>query len=121
MTKQKTTVQIETEKTNLQHELAYMYLHKSGYKILLRNYESVVGEMDMIAKQNGDLVFVGVNREPLDTVAAYYIKRYGLNVRNINVRFVRVNVDHELYGTGETKYTKYEISETVEHIIPKIV
>ncbi len=40
--------------------LATAYLEKSGYKILVRNYRQKCGEIDIIAKDQGTLVFVEV-------------------------------------------------------------
>lgn len=41
-------------------ELAHCYLIKEGYKVLLKNYRSVLGEIDLIAKEGEVLVFVEV-------------------------------------------------------------
>ena len=77
-------------------ELAYQFLCSLGYKVLLRNYESPLGEIDMIAKEKGALVFVEVKtrasesmgtpfeavtfhkRRQIQKNAEYYIKRYGI-------------------------------------------
>jgi putative endonuclease len=40
--------------------LAARYLKKSGYKILEQNYRNKLGEIDIIAKEKGVLVFVEV-------------------------------------------------------------
>lgn len=80
----------------LGEELAFQYLKKKGYKILLRNYESPLGEIDLIAKEKGALVFIEVKTRSNDAMglpsesvtpfkrrqivksAQYYIKRYGI-------------------------------------------
>ncbi|MFH1077128.1 MAG: YraN family protein [Pseudomonadota bacterium] len=41
-------------------EIATAYLIDKGYKILERNYSSKLGEIDIIAKENGCLAFVEV-------------------------------------------------------------
>lgn len=41
-------------------QLAVEYLVKSGYKILERNYKSKIGEIDIIAWDNNQIVFVEV-------------------------------------------------------------
>jgi putative endonuclease len=41
-------------------ELAVRYLKNRGYRILERNYRIKFGEIDIIAEQGGDLVFVEV-------------------------------------------------------------
>lgn len=40
--------------------LAVRYLKKNGYKILEQNYRNNIGEIDIIAKEKGALVFVEV-------------------------------------------------------------
>ncbi|MBW2605393.1 MAG: YraN family protein [Deltaproteobacteria bacterium] len=40
--------------------LAVRYLKKNGYKIIERNYRNKLGEIDIIAKEKGTLVFVEV-------------------------------------------------------------
>jgi putative endonuclease len=40
--------------------LAVRYLKKNGYKILEQNYRNKIGEIDIIAKEKGTLVFVEV-------------------------------------------------------------
>ena len=40
--------------------LAIRYLKKNGYKILEQNYRNKLGEIDVIAKEKGTLVFVEV-------------------------------------------------------------
>ena len=41
-------------------EIATNYLKKSGYKILARNYSNQIGEIDIIAKEKGTIVFVEI-------------------------------------------------------------
>ena len=87
----------------LGEELAYHELRRRGYKVLLRNYECVLGEIDMIAKHQGFLVFVEVRtrsteemgtpaesvtpekRRKIVKVAKYYLNRYG--IQNVPCRF----------------------------------
>ena len=77
-------------------ELAFQFLRSRGYKILLRNYTSALGEIDLVAKEDGMLVFVEVKtrtsesmgapaesvtrrkRRQITRSAQAYLKRYGL-------------------------------------------
>lgn len=51
-----------------------------GYKILLKSYECKIGTVDFVAKKDGKLFFVGVNRPRIEVqlVSTYYLKRYGI-------------------------------------------
>ncbi len=89
-------------------ELAFHYLSSHGYKILLKNYECALGEIDLVAKEKGALVFIEVKtrrscllgtpaeqvtfqkRHQIVKVAQYYIKRYG--IWNVPCRFDVVSV-----------------------------
>ena len=89
-------------------ELAYHFLSAKGYKILLKNYECALGEIDLVAKEKGVLVFIEVKTRrseafgsPLDSItrqkrhqivktAQYYLKRYG--IKNVACRFDVVSI-----------------------------
>ena len=92
----------------LGEELAGHYLARWGYKILLKNYECPLGEIDLVAKEKGALVFIEVKTRsslsagsPLESVtfhkraqitkcAKYYIKRYG--IKDVPCRFDVVSI-----------------------------
>ncbi len=89
-------------------ELAFHFLQSSGYKILLKNYECPLGEIDLIAKEKGALIFVEVKtrrsverglpaesvtfakQQQIVKIARYYIQRYG--IREVPCRFDVVSV-----------------------------
>ncbi len=89
-------------------ELAFHELKRRGYKVLLKNYECGLGEIDLIAKDKGCLVFIEVKtrkstvmgfpaeavtlekRRQIIRVAKYYLKRYG--IPDISCRFDVVSV-----------------------------
>ncbi len=94
---------IPHQRGELGEELAFQALRRRGYKILLRNYECLLGEIDLIAKDKGFLVFIEVKtrssydkgfpaesvtpqkRKQIVRVAQYYLKRYG--IRDVFCRF----------------------------------
>ncbi|MBI4432903.1 MAG: YraN family protein [Candidatus Omnitrophica bacterium] len=89
-------------------ELAAQYLSRRGYKILLKNYECDLGEIDLVAKEKGALIFIEVKTRrsdfmgmPAESVtfhkraqivkcAQYYMKRYG--IKDIPCRFDVVSI-----------------------------
>ncbi len=96
-------------------ELAGQFLSAHGYKILLKNYECGLGEIDLIAKESGHLVFIEVKtrrslamgtpaesvtfqkRRQIVKTAEYYVKRYG--IKNVPCRFDVVSVLFHLENT----------------------
>jgi len=89
-------------------DLAAKVLKKQGYKILERNYVTPIGEIDIIARHQGDLVFIEVKTrrsnkfaEPRDAVnpakqarlqrlADYYLQRKRLG--EVEMRFDVVGI-----------------------------
>jgi len=83
--------------------LAVRYLKKNGYKILEQNYRNKIGEIDIIAKEKGTLVFVEVKarkthvfgnpkwavtpkkQRKISMVALYYLK--ATNQTHVKARF----------------------------------
>jgi putative endonuclease len=47
-------------------DLAVNYLKKKGYRILEKNFRTQLGEIDIIAEQNGTIVFVEVKTRTTD-------------------------------------------------------
>jgi len=83
--------------------LAKDYLKRQGYKILTQNYRKKYGEIDIVAQQKNDLIFVEVKtctqsefgspeswvtyrkQQQIGKMAASYIKEH--RYRNFNCRF----------------------------------
>ena len=58
------------ELARIGEDAAARYLQAQGYAILERNYRTDLGEVDLIARHGGDLVFVEVkSRTPSDSFA----------------------------------------------------
>lgn len=51
-------------------ELACSFLKKNGYSILQRNYRKRCGEIDIIAQENGDLVFIEIKTRSGDELGS---------------------------------------------------
>jgi Predicted endonuclease distantly related to archaeal Holliday junction resolvase len=89
-------------------DLAVAHLKKAGYRIIERNYRCTLGEIDIVAKDDGDLVFVEVRsvkserfgepqesigiekRKKLSRLSLYYLQDKGLD--DCNARFDIVSV-----------------------------
>ena len=65
------------EKGRQAEDVAAGFLESSGYRIVERNFTCRIGEIDIIARQNGELVFVEVrSRSSQSTVnPAYSVNR----------------------------------------------
>lgn len=51
------------EKGNKGEEVAISYLKKNGYKILEKNYENKIGEIDIVVKKDNVIVFIEVKAQ----------------------------------------------------------
>jgi len=96
---------------NFAEQLAVEILSKNGYKIIDTNFASKFGEIDIIAKHLGELVFVEVKARhnlrfgyPEEAVtpqklakikctADYYLKINRLNYKNIRIDVVSLLFD----------------------------
>ena len=75
--------------------MAARYLRNQGYKIIVRNFRCTLGEIDIVARDGGTLVFVEVKtrtyddptpeeqvntfkRHQLSKAAKFYLSRYGV-------------------------------------------
>lgn len=96
----------------LRHELgkfgedeATKYLKNKGYNIIERNFECKQGEIDIIALDREELVFVEVKTrsdkmygEAAEAVTPFKIKhlinsiKYYLYIRNLETEFIRIDV-----------------------------
>jgi putative endonuclease len=92
-------------------DLAAAALKKQGYRILERNYVTPLGEIDLIARQGRDLVFIEVKTRaslgfgaPQDAVSApkqerlrrladYYLKRKGLVEARVRFDVVGITIN----------------------------
>lgn len=91
------------EKGKLGEEIAFKYILSKGGKVIEKNYRTKMGEIDLIARLNGELVFVEVKsrsninygypsesvnykkKRKISNVAKYYILENSLE--NLSIRF----------------------------------
>lgn len=59
-------------------EIACEFLIKNNYKILIKNFRCKIGEIDIIAKENDEIIFVEVKTRKQ--------KKYGLPAEAVNKR-----------------------------------
>lgn len=96
------------EKGRIGESIAQSYLISKGGSILEKNYKTKIGEIDIIARLNGELVFIEVKsrsninfgfpaeavnykkREKIINVAKYYLMKNCLH--NISIRFDVIEV-----------------------------
>lgn len=101
------------------------YVKRLGYKILERNFECKLGEIDIIAKDKDELVFIevktrtGINYGEASEAITKYKKRHLLNSikyylykRNLEDEFVRIDVA-EVYVEGKNIKINY-IKKAIE-------
>lgn len=86
-------------------DVAEIYLLKKHYKIIERNFSCRQGEIDIIAKDKDEIVFIEVKTrtnkrygEPIDAITYYKKKhiiksiKYYLYIKNLENAFVRIDV-----------------------------
>ena len=96
------------QKGKLGEEIALKYITSKGGKIIEKNYRTKIGEVDLIAKLNGEIVFVEVKsrsninygypseavnykkRKKITTVAKFYILDNSL--QDTSIRFDVIEV-----------------------------
>ena len=106
-------------------ELACKYLEDNGYKIVERNFEAKQGEIDIIALDKQEIVFIevktrtGINYGEASEAITRYKKRHLLNSikyylykRNLENEFIRIDVA-EVYVKGENIKINY-IKKAIE-------
>ena len=109
------------QRGNSGEEIASAYLENLGYKILVKNFQCRQGEIDIIALDNDEFVFVEVKTrtgikygEPKEAVqrtkqkhiklvASYYLYMYSLN--DIPVRFdvIEILINNSTYKLNHIK------------------
>jgi putative endonuclease len=107
----------------LGEKMACAFLGKNGYEIVTTNYRCSEGEMDIIAKQQGALVFIEVRtkksgtfgspeesitirkKEKLRNVAGHYLQELGSLPAAWRIDIVAIEMD------GRSKVKRIEIIE----------
>ncbi len=112
-------------------DVATGLLKKKGYKILKRNYKNKIGEIDIIAKNKDNLIFIEVktrSTEKFGTPAeavTYYKKQKIVNTAkmylienptDLNIRFDIV----EVYGSFDGECFVYEKTNHFEAVFLEV-
>lgn len=105
-------------------DIAVRYLQEKGYIIIERNFDCKQGEIDVIAKDNKEIVFVEVKtrtnknygkpKEAVNKIKKKHIYRsaeYYIYLKHIEDRPVRIDVI-EVYKKGE-KYILNHIKQAI--------
>ncbi len=77
-------------------ERAARYLKKRGYTIVCRNYRAPCGEIDIIAKEDGTLVFVEVKARNTDTYGGAKV-----SINRAKMQKITRVAQHYLKETGQ--------------------
>lgn len=96
---------IKQQKGKLGEDLAAKYLENIGYKIIERNFKCKLGEIDIIAQDNNEKIFVEVKTrstfhygKPVDAVNKIkqkHIKKstqYYIHKNDLENEFIRIDV-----------------------------
>lgn len=97
-------------------ELAYEFLAKNNYKIITRNFRCKIGEIDIIAEDGDELVFIEVKTRkqrdyglPAEAVDKrkkkhiFYVAEYFLMINHIENIFCRFDVIEVYIFNNKTK------------------
>ena len=100
-------------------DVACQYLQENNYEIIERNFECRQGEIDIIAKDKDEIVFIEVKTRtnssygnPIDSITYYKQKHiiksveYYLYKEKLEKAFVRIDVI-EVYSRGEKYYVNH--------------
>ena len=73
----------------LKAEQLFHTLTSLGHKVLLKDYECPLGQVDFITKKHNHLWFIGIDRDEksMEKAGKYYVKRYGIDV---SMKFVNL-------------------------------
>lgn len=107
-------------------DVATQYLVQKGYKIVERNFYCRQGEIDIIAKDKKEMVFIEVKTRtnqtygrPIDAITTYkqkhLIKSVEYYIFKHKLENTPVRIDAiEVYEKGENKYYVNHIKKAVE-------
>ena len=114
----------------LGERIALKFLENKGYKIKRKNFRTPFGELDIVAKHKGSLVFIEVRTRSTSSLgppilsvtrikqihiiknALFYLKRYGRVDSDWRIDVVTVKLNHELNP---------EIIEHIENAVEDIM
>ena len=105
-------------------DIATKYLQQSGYEIIKRNFECKIGEIDIIAKDKDEIVFVevktrastlyGLPKEAVDQTKKKHIYRsaeFYIYIKHLENKPVRIDVIEVYKKRG--KFKVYHIKNAI--------
>ena len=101
-------------------DLAAKYLRKKGYSIILRNYRTKCGEIDIIAKHKNVLIFIEVKTRKgvfLDTPLAAVTKRKTIQISKVAQEYLSKENKFDTEARFDVIAVCYNNDQTdIEHI-----
>src|SRR5699024_1667435 len=104
------------EKGQIGERIAENYLENNGYKIVETNFRNKIGEIDIIASKENNLIFVEVESR---TSLNYGYPYEAVNYKKQN-KIIRTSLLYIQYKNLKHKQLRYDIIEVFLASIPKI-
>ncbi len=112
-------------------DAAAQFLKKKKYKVIERNYKNKIGEIDIIARDKENLIFVEVKTRRSDKfgtpaeAVTYYKKQKIVNTAKVylaqNPTYLNIRFDIvEIYGSFDGTHFNLEQINHFEHVFEEV-